>query len=207
MPRDDPIDDLIDALAVTAELTGTELSKGAVKVMAIDLAAYPLAQVLGALARCRRELKSRLTIASIIDRLDDGRPGPNEAWAMIPQDEAGSVVWTDEMAQAFGVASPLLHEGQTIAARSAFIEAYQARVATARSERRQAHWMPSLGHDQGGRETALLAAAEKGRLTHERVSELLPRPDAGLRLLQQQGEPMPENVRAQLATFLGKKVL
>ena len=63
MPRDD-IDDLIDALAVTAELTGTDLTKAAVKVMARDLRVYPLGQVLGALTRCRRELKGRLTIAS-----------------------------------------------------------------------------------------------------------------------------------------------
>jgi hypothetical protein len=207
MPRDgDTIDSLIDALAVTAELTGTEFSKAAVKVMATDLAAYPLTQVLGALTRCRRELKSRLTIAAIIERLDDGRPGPNEAWAMIPQDESGSVVWTEEMAEAFGVAAPLLHEGQIIAARSAFIEAYQARVAIARNERRFPKWSPSLGHDPAGRETALLAAIEKGRLTHERVRGVLPAPVCNVELLEHQRVPMPENVRIQLATFLGNKV-
>ena len=207
MPLDSSaLDDLIDGLAVTAELTGTELSKAAVKVMAMDLAVYPLAQVLGALTRCRRELKSRLTIAAIIERLDDGRPGPNEAWAMIPQDESGSVVWTEEMAEAFGVAAPLLHEGQTIAARSAFMEAYQARVATARNERRHARWSPSLGHDPAGRETALLAAIEKGRLTHERVRGILPAPACDVELLDHQSAQMPEHVRIQLATFLGKKV-
>ena len=86
-PRDDAVE-LLQALAVTAELTGTELSEPAARVMANDLAAYPVQQVLGALTRCRRELKGRLTVAAILERLDDGRPGPNEAWAMIPQDEA-----------------------------------------------------------------------------------------------------------------------
>lgn len=174
MPRDDPIDSLIDGLAVTAELTGTELSKAAVKVMALDLAAYPLPQVLGALTRCRRELKGRLTVAAVIERLDDGRPGPNEAWAMIPQDEEGSVVWTEEMAQAFGIAAPLISQDQIIAARSAFIEAYQARVATARADRVPPKWTPSLGHDVSGRETALRDAEQKGRLTRDHVALLLP---------------------------------
>ena len=77
--------ELAEALAVTAELTGTELSVAAAKVMATDLAAYPRQQVLGALARCRRELKTRLTMAAVIERLDDGRPGAEEAWAMIPK--------------------------------------------------------------------------------------------------------------------------
>lgn len=173
MPRDDR-DELVDALAVTAELTGTDLSKPAAKMMAADLSVYPLEQVLGALTRCRRELRTRLTVAAVIERLDDGRPGPNEAWAMIPQDESGSVVWTEEMAQAFGVAAPLLNEGQVIAARSAFIEAYQSRVALARAERRPTKWTPSLGHDVSGRETAIRGAAEKGRLTPAHAARLLP---------------------------------
>ena len=99
-PKDSVIT-LLEALAVTAELTGTELSEAAARAMVADLQAYPAQQVLVALTRCRRELKGRLTIAAVLERLDDGRPGPNEAWAMIPQDEAGSVVWTQEMAEAF----------------------------------------------------------------------------------------------------------
>src|SRR3972149_3860069 len=46
---------LLEALAVTAELTGTELSEAAAKVMHNDLTAYPLGQVLSSLHRCRRE--------------------------------------------------------------------------------------------------------------------------------------------------------
>jgi hypothetical protein len=165
---------LVEAIAVTAELTGTELSRAAVKAMTADLASYPAHLVMVALTRCRRELKSRLTIAAIIERLDDGRPGPNEAWAMIPQEEAGSVVWTDEMAQAFGVAAPLLNAGQVIAARSAFIEAYSGFVALARSEQRAVQWTPSLGHDPRGREGVLEEAVRKGRISRDHATRLLP---------------------------------
>lgn len=197
---------LLQALAVTAELTGTEVSEAAARVMAADLAVYPIDQVLGALTRCRRELKGRLTIAAIIERLDDGRPGPNEAWAMIPQDETGSVVWTEEMAEAYGVASPLLREGQIIAARSAFVEAYAAAVTRARTDRRAARWNPSLGHDAGQRTAALKEASRKGRLTAAHVARLLPAPDrvdATVALLTGPDAPISDESKAQLRALTG----
>jgi hypothetical protein len=144
-------DAILDALAVACELTGTELTPAAIRAMLTDLSGYAPDQVLAALARCRRELKGRLTLAAIIDRLDDGRPGPQEAWAMIPTDEQDSVVWTDEMAEAYGLAAPLLADGDRIAARMAFLEAYQAAVHRARAERRPPRWFPSLGMDPRGR--------------------------------------------------------
>ena len=94
---------ILQAIAVTAELTGTQLSEPAARVFAGDLAAYPEAQVLGALTRCRKEVRGRLTLQDVIGRLDDGRPGAEEAWAMLPKDEAASCVWTDEMCSAWGV--------------------------------------------------------------------------------------------------------
>lgn len=202
--------ELLQALAVTAELTGSEYSDAAARVMADDLEAYPLDQVLGALTRCRRELRGRLTLAAIIERLDDGRPGPNEAWAMIPQDERGSVVWSDEMAAAFGVAAPLLAEGQIIAARSAFIECYETAVATARAARRAPRWTPSLGHDPLTRTRALEDAVRKGRLTSEHAHALLPAPDreqtaATVHALTGPRSPMPEHVKAKLLAFTSRK--
>lgn len=168
---------LLEAIAVTAELTSTSLSEAAAKVMTADLAQYPEQQVLAALTRCRRELKGRLTIADVVTRLDDGRPGPEEAWAMLPRDEAVTVVWTEEMAQAMGVAQPLLNEGEIVPARMAFKEAYTKLVQDARDNRIPVKWTASLGHDTRGREHVLTQAAEMGRLTHEHVAGLLPAPE------------------------------
>lgn len=169
-----PTLNLIKAIAVTAELTGTQFSEVAAEVMANDLALYPENQVMKALTRCRRELKGRLTIADVVTRLDDGRPGAEEAWSMIPRDEAGTVVWTDEMSQAFGVVSHMLAAGEEIPARMAFKEKYLALVAAARDNRMAPKWTPSLGHDPQGREAALEAAVRLGRLTHQRATALLP---------------------------------
>lgn len=173
--------DLLQAIAVTAELTGTTLSEPAARVMATDLDRYPLRQVLGALTRCRRELKGRLTIAEILTRLDDGRPGVEEAWSMIPKSEGGTVVWTEEMAHAFGIACPLLDE-DPVAARMAFKESYTIAVQKARDAGIPAHWTPSLGLDAGGREGPLLEAVRLGRI----------RGDHAMRLLPYRGNPPPE---------------
>lgn len=95
----------------------------------------------------------------------DGRPGPEEAWAMIPLDESGSVVWTDEMARAFGAAIGLLQDGDRVAARMAFKEAYARECEAARRAGTPANWSPSLGHDPRGHTEALRAAVEAGRVS------------------------------------------
>lgn len=166
-----PSQRLLEAIAVTAELTGTTLSEPAAKVMAADLARYPEPQLLEALTRCRRELRGRLTIADVIGRLDDGRPGPEEAWAMIPNDEAGTVVWTVEMAQAYGVACGA---DDRIQARMAFLEAYRDRVRRARDDGTPVKWTVSLGHDPLQREQAISQAVEAGRITEEHAQRFLP---------------------------------
>lgn len=166
--------ELIQAIAVTGELTGTQLSEAAARMMMADLSEYDERAVIAALARCRRELKGRLTLAEIIARIDDGRPGVEEAWAMLPRDEYKTVVWTDEMTQAWSVALPLLDEGDEVAARMAFKEAYTRIVTTARSERKRPVWSASLGHDPRGRESALMDAVQKGRLSANAAKSMLP---------------------------------
>jgi len=142
--------------------------------MAMDLSAYPEEQILRALEKCRKELKSKLTVQSIISRIDDGRPGHEEAWAMIPKNESSSVVWTQEMSEAYGIACPLINMGDMVQARMAFIEAYKDRCDRARNDRIVVQWFPSLGHDPQGREHVLMEAVEKGRLSASHVAGLLP---------------------------------
>jgi hypothetical protein len=117
---------IIEAIAVTAELTDTTQSGPAIAQMTRDLLGYPHDAVLTALARCRRELTHRLTLAAIIDRLEssDGRPHADEAWsiAVVAYDESATVVWTTEMAQAYGIALPLLNNPVTVAEEFAMID-------------------------------------------------------------------------------------
>lgn len=170
--------ELIQAVAVTAELCGRTFSDAAAAMFVSDLSIYDEKAVIGALARCRREVRGMLTVQDVVSRLEDGRPGPEEAWAMMPRDERQSVVWTQEMASAFGVVVGMLDSGQEIAARMAFKEAYSRELTNARNAGVPVKWMPSLGHDQHGRESVLLEAARKGRLSIEHAQSLLPHTEA-----------------------------
>ncbi len=180
-----PSTELLQAVAVTAELCGRTFSEGAARMFVNDLSGFPEQAVLKALARCRREVKGILTIQDVVSRIDDGRPGPEEAWAQIPLDESQSVVWTDEMAQAFGIARGLLGNGEKVAARMAFKEAYLRLVSEARDAGRAVAWTPSLGYDKHGRDAALSEAVAQGRLSYEHAVDICPGlpPPAGHGLL------------------------
>lgn len=165
---------LIKAIAVTAELCGRTFSDAAAEVFVADLEGFPEPAVMAALVRCRREVRGLLTVQDVVSRIDDGRPGPEEAWAMMPFDETTSVVWTEEMCEAWAIARPMIEDGETVAARMAFKEAYTKAVAAARDARRPARWTVSLGHDVHGRASVLEAAATKGRISIEHAQRLAP---------------------------------
>lgn len=100
-------------------------------------------------------------------RLADGRPGGDEAWALAvaSTDENKTIVWTEEMAEAWGVARVVYLTGDKVGARKSFLEAYARLVDEARAERRPTVWAVSEGHDPRERAIAIRAAVEAGRLT------------------------------------------
>lgn len=206
---------IAQGVSVALELTNTTLSDAAYKVIVADLSTYPEPQVLGALKRCAREVKSKLTLADILQRLEDGRPGPEEAWSMVPKDEGASVFWTIEMRDAFRVAYSMVAAGELIPARMAFKERYTALVQQARDARHPVQWEFSPGHDRDGRELVLLDAAEKGRISVEGVRGILPyhREDEGVRarLLAIEGKtpeklPAPNQHAQKLLGDLSAKI-
>lgn len=164
---------LAEAIALTAEICGQPLSPAAAELLALDLGDFADSQILAALARCRMELHGPMKVAEILARIDDGRPDVDEAWNMLPKNEQASVVWTDEMAESWGMALPLLDVGDVDGARDAFREIYAKAVLQARIRRMPPHWTPSFGSDPGGRERALREAQQKRRLTSAHVEQLL----------------------------------
>jgi hypothetical protein len=111
---------------------------------------------------------------------DDGRPGAEEAWAMAcrADDESETVVWSDEMSQAFAVCQPLFAQGDHIGARMAFKESYNRQVEDARKIRRPVAWTTSLGHDPEKRFAALDKAERMGLLGAGEALRIAP-PQAG----------------------------
>lgn len=175
---------ILMGIAVTAELTGTELSKHAVLALEAELGRYPEDVALAALDRCRKELTGRLTMAAIIERINehDGRPASDEAWATAvrAEDENETVVWTDETRRAMSVARPLLELGDKVGARMAFRDAYQRFVNDARADRVPVSWSASLGWDAERRREVLTDAVAYGLLPSSFATGLMPAPKDGV---------------------------
>jgi hypothetical protein len=115
-------------------------------------------------------------------KMMDGRPGAEEAWAMIPMDGETSAVWTDEMAEAWGSTHPLLDMGDRVAARMAFKETYLRLVSRARETGTPVRWTLTQGSDRNGRQAALIEAVRKRRIGLDAAVSLLP-PDAAQGML------------------------
>ncbi|MFL4597030.1 hypothetical protein ACJ6WI_07150 [Stenotrophomonas maltophilia] len=167
-------------LTATAEVMGEQITSNAATYMVLDLVAYPLRVLAAALTACRREVKGRLSLAAILERIDDGHPAPNEAWALAIRaaDEAVTLVWTEQTRDAWAAALPLVRAGDKIAARQAFLEVYARLVKETRAAHRVATYQLSLGVDVSGRDGVLQQAVAAGRLTHEQVAEHLALPPA-----------------------------
>ena len=162
------------AVLVTCELVGQPLTDAAIEGIVAELSRYPEASVMEALLRCRRELR-RLTLADILDRLSGQHPGPEEAWGLVSRclaNEQISIVWTDEMREAYGTASALASD--PVAARMAFKECYTKLVSTARAQCQSPAWSVSLGYDPHGRELALTAAVQKNQISQTYAAALMP---------------------------------
>ncbi|MCY1196930.1 hypothetical protein D9M72_82860 [compost metagenome] len=110
----------------------------------------------------------------------DSRPTADEAWAtaLLSRDEAETVVWTLETAQAFATCRTVLDLGDEVGARMAFKGAYERLVARARHDRQPVAWQASLGWDPDRRERTLTAAGNAGLLPAPHVAALLPPPAA-----------------------------
>jgi len=129
---------------------------------------------------------------------DTSRPGAEEAWAIAVRacDESETVMLTDEIAQAWGVAQPIFNLGDEVGARMAFKEAY-GRITEAVNA--PAKWWPSIGSDPYKRDTALSEAKRQG---------LLPAPTAQALALPDEtdkSDPDPQAVKRFKQAIAGLK--
>ena len=202
---------IAQALAVCAELTGTQLSDAATNAMLDELLAYDTGTVLAALNRCRRELTGRLTLAAILQRLDNGLPSADEAFGLLAEgwrNESLTVVVPEIAMQAAGMgAFGLFQVGDKTGARMAFREAY-VRLA---ADVREARWTVSAGSDREQRTRAVTEAVKAGRLPAQRAAAYLPAgaaeerlPLTGQKLLPHEREAGRRQAAGILAMLAGK---
>lgn len=98
----------------------------------------------------------------------DGHLPADEAWAIAAKamDESETVVMTQEIAEAWGVAQEVMRLGDEVGARMAFRSAYERRITESRANGQRPKWFASLGHDPAKRASALETAADRLRLPH-----------------------------------------
>lgn len=163
-------------IIATAGVMGHLLTPEAALMMANDLAKFDQPVLAKALARVRAESSGRLVLKTIIDRVEEqfGRLAPNEAWALAvkAKDERETVVWTNEIAQAWGTASAMLGSDK-VGARMAFLDAYGRIVRESRELGRAPVIQVSEGHDVDLRKHAIEAAQASGLLTAEAAAKFL----------------------------------
>ncbi len=136
----------------------------------------------------------------------DGRPGAEEAWAiaLTSRDESQTVVWTQEIAEAFAACRPVLEASNAISARMSFVEAYTRLVAAARTNGVPAQWSASLGWDLQLRGAVLKKAASAGLLPAPVVAGLLPPPD-GTEAGDSNAKAQISKIKQMLATMNAEK--
>ncbi len=179
----DEYDKFAELIAAEAEVHRSPLSASAIRVYWSALADLSLEEVAAAILAHERNPKSggHMPMPADIRRehlgiIDDGRPGPDEAWSIAVQlmTQDATVVVTDEIMAAAAVARTIHSAGDRIGARKAFLEKYDQLVKLARKPPGRCHWWPSLGHDPAGREGPILEAVQIGRLPAEDARKYLP---------------------------------
>lgn len=168
MLSDEGIDWLSGELAATAEALGQTISENAAALMAADLSNFPQDQLRIALSRTRMECTGKLTLKAILDQLDalQGRLGGNEAWALAlrARDERETVVWTDEVAEAWAVAAPMANGRDLVGARMAFKDAYERITQQARDTLKRPEPRIAVGWDNARRISVVTAAHNDGHI-------------------------------------------
>lgn len=177
MLDDDGIVWLARELMATAEALGQTLSDNAAGLMAADLSTFPKEQLRTALGRTRMECSGRLTLKFILDQLDalQGRLGVNEAWALAlrSRDEQETVVWTDEIEQAWVAAASMAQGRDLVGARMAFKDAYERITLQARDTLKRPETRIAVGWDADRRLQVVLQAHQEGRLSLEHAQSVL----------------------------------
>ena len=159
-------------LALTAEVCGSQLSEGAITIMAEALASYEEEEVSTALKRVMREHTGRLSLAVIIERLDEAKGlGVDAAWEVAVRariwDEDITIVIPSAIMQSWPHA--IWNAGDKVGARMAFKAAYPQRLAECGDE-----VFVSVGWYSEGRRSAIEEAVRNGVITQARASALLP---------------------------------
>lgn len=176
--------DFTKLLAATMAVYERQITSGFVDIFFSALGQYPLEVVREALNRHLQDPEggrfapkpADLIRQVVTAKASDGRPGRDEAWAIAQKsmDEDETVLTSEEILEALSIARPLL-EGlnDKVAARMAFVEAYDRIVGVKRAAGEKFEWFVSLGDNKERRAPAIKAAHVAGLLSAPKAAALI----------------------------------
>lgn len=176
--------DFTKLLAATMAVYERQITSGFVDIFFSALGQYPLEVVREALNRHLQDPEggrfapkpADLIRQVVTAKASDGRPGRDEAWAIAQKslDEDETVVTSEEILEAMSIARPLLQElNDKVAARMAFVEAYDRIVGVKRASGEKFEWFVSLGANKERRAPAIKAAQVAGLLPGPKTAALI----------------------------------
>lgn len=162
---------------------GRDATKETLRMWWAQLAEHDIAAVGKAFMAHIRSSSRMPTVFDILDLINASnpamrRPGADEAWAKVPRSEADSVIWTEETAYAWNIASPLVNPNMVdkpdwIAARMAFKDAYTRAVDAAKANGKPIKWVFAKGYTNDNLLDVVNEAVQLGRITEEEARPLL----------------------------------
>ena len=156
-------------------------SENAVNKVFELLIIYPFDHIIKALSIHGQRSKFAPTPSDVVELLEtkDKRLTGDEAWAISNRPESETVIWTEDMAEAYAVCSDMLANGDKIGARMAFKGAYDRICNIAELQQKLVEWKVAIGHDKTLIEPAITLAVQLGRLKQQNATKYLPSPMDG----------------------------
>lgn len=175
-------------LETTVEMKAGKWDREMFNYVLAQCACLDEAEFLGALTRCKAELRFPIVPADVLDRCPSLQVmSADEAWAAIGgTTEADTIVWTDLAAAAYGEVS---RERDPTAQRMAFRAAYTRLADAWKTAGRRPKVQVSLGTDPNQRADALRLAVSEHRLPEHEAGRLLGLPKGSS--LAQKALPYP----------------
>ena len=201
-------------IAGTAEIIGQGLNQTAIAIMCEDLAEWEFNDIQAALTACRREVKGRLSLKDIIDRLPkkgDELPSADELWGQVLEyltDEYKTFVLPEMALIALestkGGVRELVISKDIVAARKAFIAAYER---ASQGFNGKVKYAVRLGTDKQNQADTIKTAYLEKKITKEMAAIYLPEIDEILGLLPPHNPENKEKINKFIAGLIDKKTV
>lgn len=173
-----PFRELLEAVLSGYAGDRFSLSAGVLRWWWTTLKPYPFAAIERGFSVHGRISRYSPKPADIIDFINqhDGRLSADEAWAQVikASDENVSMMWTDEMREAWFHCKPVFDSGDEIGARMAFRQHYSRLLDAARLQGRPVKYEISLGFDLDSRKQVVERAVAIGVIGMDERVKLLP---------------------------------